>query len=60
MGSSDTPPKILKEILKLRGENNKTYELDNGQFQLQGFKSAIHYKDGKEVCDRTFKLFKDV
>ncbi len=51
MGSSDTPPKILKEILKLRGENNKTYELDNGQFQLQGFKSAIHYKDGKELKD---------
>lgn len=45
----DSNPKILKEIQKLRGENSKTYELDNGQYQLQGFKKAIHYKDGKEL-----------
>jgi len=51
MGSSNAPPKILKEILKLRGENSKTYELDNGQKQLQGFKKSIHYKDGKELKD---------
>jgi len=41
-------PKALKEILELRGTNSKTYLLDNGQNQLQGFKDPIHYeKDGK-------------
>ena len=48
---SSTHPKILREVIKLRGENNKTYELDNGQYQLQGFKKDIHYKDGKELKD---------
>jgi len=44
----DSKPKILKEVMELRGTNSKTYELDNGQKQLQGFKNAIHYeKDGK-------------
>ncbi len=47
----DSKPKILNEILKLRGENSKTYELDNGQYQLRGFKEAIHYNDGKELRD---------
>jgi len=46
---SSIPPKILHEIKKLRGENNKTYKLDNGQYQLQGFKKAIHYKDNGEL-----------
>ena len=41
-------PKVLKEILELRGTNSKTYLLDNGQNQLQGFKNPVHYeKDGK-------------
>jgi len=47
----DYNPKILKEVQRLRGENSKTFELDNGQYQLQGFKGAIHYKDGKELKD---------
>jgi len=45
----DYNPKILKEVIKLRGENSKTYELDNGKYQLKGFKGAVHYKDGKEL-----------
>lgn len=48
---SSVPPKILHEIKKLRGENNKTYKLDNGKYQLQGFKKAVHYRDGKELKD---------
>ena len=45
----DSNPKILKEIQRLRGENSKTYELDNGKYQLQGFKTSVHYKDGGEL-----------
>ncbi len=45
----DYNPKILREIQKLRGENSKTFELDNGQYQLRGYENAVHYKDGKEL-----------
>ncbi len=41
----DSKPKVLREVQELRGENSKTYEMDNGQFQLRGWKEAIHYKN---------------
>jgi len=45
---SSIQPKILRELKEFRGENSKTYELDNGQYQLRGFKDPVHYeKDGK-------------
>ncbi len=47
----DYNPKILREVMELRGINSKTYKLDNGQNQLQGFKTDVHYKDGKELKD---------
>ncbi len=49
---SDRPsPKILREIEELRGTNSKTYLLDNGQNQLQGFKDPIHYEKGGKLYD---------
>jgi len=44
-------PKVLKEILELRGTNSKTYLLDNGQNQLQGFKNPIHYEKNGKLYD---------
>ncbi len=41
----DSKPKVLREVQKLRGVNSKTYEMDNGQFQLRGWKEAIHYEN---------------
>ena len=45
----DYNPKILREVIKLRGENSKTFELDNGQYQLRGYEYTVHYKDGEEL-----------
>jgi len=42
---SSTQPKILREIIKLRGENSKTFELDNGKNRLIATKEPMHYKD---------------
>jgi hypothetical protein len=47
----DSKPKILKEVMELRGTNSKTYELDNGQKQLQGFHSPIHYEKNGTMYD---------
>ncbi len=55
----DSKPKILGEVKELRGQNSKTFKLDNGQYQLQGFKDPIHYeKDGKLYdIDTTINLY---
>lgn len=47
----DSKPKILKEVMELRGTNSKTYELDNGQKQLQGFHKPIHYEKNGTMYD---------
>lgn len=47
----DSKPKILKEVMELRGTNTKTYELDNGQRQLQGFDKPIHYEKNGIMYD---------
>lgn len=33
------------EVLHLRTINTKTFDLGNGQYQLQGFENNIHYQD---------------
>lgn len=47
----ESKPKILKEIMELRGINSKTYELDNGQKQLQGFYKPVHYEKNGTMYD---------
>lgn len=47
----ESKPKILREVMELRGTNSKTYELDNGQKQLQGFHSPIHYEKNGTMYD---------
>lgn len=47
----ESKPKILKEVMELRGINSKTYELDNGQKQLQGFYKPIHYEKNGIMYD---------
>ncbi len=41
----DYNPKILREVIKLREENSKTYELEDGQNQLVATESPMHYKN---------------
>lgn len=36
---------IPKEIIALRGENSKTYDLNNGKRSLEAHIGAVHYKD---------------
>ncbi len=36
-----------KEVVELRGEYTKTYDLGNGQFQLKAWKEQIYYKNRK-------------
>lgn len=47
----DSKPKVVKELKELRGTHSRTYLLDNGDRQLQGFKDPIYYEKSGEYYD---------